>query len=182
MKKFIMIFVALLSVSGAFAFQAGDVLMGGDLEVATFRAWDGERYILLGIIPQFSGFVTDHITADLTLNCMAIGCNNRYVATATIGAGSRYFLNKMYAGIDFHYEMGGDRNYYSSRGFEYGGMLLTPKVGTLAAVVRDVYLDLQVYYMLGIGDIKVTGQGDRINNLNMFGIRVGFVVHPNSKQ
>lgn len=186
MKKYIMIIALLMAISAVFAFKSGDLLFGGNFEFA-FNNQNSEPYYLIGVMPQFGVFVTKNIAAELNMGYVRLVKDVEYeedddiLKIANYGGGLRFFLKNYYAGLVCNYE-DGSRDRPSDWGdYKYRALLLSPKVGVMAPLTPNIYIDLHTYYRFAVKEPEITESGGKVSNMDRFGIRAGLMVRPGSK-
>ena len=179
MKKYLMIVVALMAVSAVFAFQPSSMLIGGGFEFKSEQAdADDDVRTTIAFYPQLSGFVIENLCGDLILSYASSSYQKNSDSIFGIGVGGRYFFKNLYGGADFSYNLINSKALGAK--LKTNAMYLTPKVGYLAPVTPNTYIDLQGYYKMGLG----TYGGDLAdfdfdNEESCFGIRVGVQVNMN---
>ncbi len=176
MKKYLMIVVALMAVTAVFAFEPSSMLIGGGFEFTSQKDdSDADAVNTIAFYPQLSGFVIENLSADLILSLVNMSQDDDSATAIGIGVGGRYFFKNLYGGADFTYAL--NRAKYKSMfgstvKTKYNAMYLTPKIGYLAPVLPNTYIDLQGYYKLGLGEY--TGDMEDIDNEeSCIGIRLG---------
>lgn len=173
MKKYLMIVVALMAVSAVFAFQPSSMLIGGGVEFRSEkRNSDDDATTTIAFYPQLSGFVIENLSGDLILSYASTSYKKDSNSVFGIGVGGRYFFKNLYGGADFSYNLINSKTFLGK--MKTNAMYLTPKIGYLAPVAPNTYIDLQGYYKLGLG----TYGGDLAdldidNEESCLGVRVG---------
>lgn len=180
MKKCLIFIALVMALSGAFAFEAGDMMLGGNFEAAIFTTWDdSEIYFLLGMMPQVSGFVAKNVAVDVSSGYISCIGGGHYLWVLNHGVGARCFYRNVYAGLAYNYEMSRDKDasYFWDRR-NYRAHLLTPKLGAVAALGPHTYLDFHAYYRFVLGEAEKVQFYDNIPELKRFGFRIGFMLKP----
>jgi len=183
MKKIIVLVALLTSLSAVFAFRSGDLLVGGNIELGTAKIFKNSgRLFVLGIQPQLTAFATKNIAADVAIEYAYLGDKEGSISLWGFGGGGKCLYKTYYVGMSYHYEKTSVDRFITLDSYGYEANSLVPKVGFLAPIASNVYLDVQAYYKFSIGDIKVTGATDPIDDFSYFGIRLGLLAHPNPRQ
>ncbi len=173
MKKGLLILFSLLFVCSAFAFEAGSMLIGGQAGLGFSKSDsddDGTTEVVL--FPQIGYFVTPNVCVDGIVKLDIMGSESMDVTAFGIGAGARYFFNRIYVGADVQYQ---------SANISIGGsdrtetaMFGTIKGGYLFPILPGAYIDTQARYMMGLGDYGGDSSGS--NEQSSFNIMLGLQV------
>jgi hypothetical protein len=164
MKKSFFLIVCLVLVTGLslYGFEKGTKGVGGTLSFDADRLPDdlGTRYTL-SITPQVRYFVFDNFSVEVQV--MAGTTWGGYSSTATdlgFALGMRYFYRQFYAGLLFNYSGARVRGNIIIEGdMVYEGINwqrkkdLTFQVGRLFGIAKHLYLDLGLFYRVGIGEV-----------------------------
>ncbi|MGB4309374.1 MAG: hypothetical protein WBI94_03715 [Candidatus Cloacimonadaceae bacterium] len=177
MKKYLLIVVAMMAVSAVFAFQPSSMLIGGTFEFKSEKDdSDADAFSTVAFYPQLSGFVIENLSADLIVNILSQSTDGYKASSIGLGAGARYFFRNLYGGADFTYAINNENEevklLITTQKTKYNAMYLTPKIGYLAPILPNTYIDLQGYYKLGLGEY--TGDYEDVDNEeSCLGIRLG---------
>ena len=191
MKKFISTIACLcIMVSIPLsAFDKGTKTIGGTVVFNVSKAFkDSGSYYNLQITPQIGYFIVDRLCVDLDVRFTRSwekGQDAYY--SFGIGIGTRYFYKKFYAGAYFNYN--GSKSYTTFSIDEIDNSIdpitswmwskdLTFKVGRLFGISKNIYLDLGVYYNMGIGKIVFNADSSlNVNNeMKSFGTIAGIAI------
>ncbi len=174
MKKSLIILIALMAVSTVFAFQSGSLMFGGQIGYSSYKASNNDDALTAIVFaPQISRFVMENLSADLILSYASSSQGKNSNSSFGIGVGGRYFFKNIYGGLDFTYEV--LQVQIPRVGVSQNAMYLTPKIGYLAPIAPNTYVDLQARYKLGVGKYSGNFHGD--NEESNFGILVGLQVN-----
>lgn len=158
MKKVMLVFVAVLMMSSAFAFDKGTINFGGNASFSVEKAnSDADALTTLILRPQAGYYVADNICADLIFIYESQKEGNDVVKAFGAGLGARYFLLGAYGGLDLQY------NNVNMDTFIMDGtstsFYIIPKLGYLLPLGSGTYLDLGARYQIGVGDYGGDGSG-----------------------
>ena len=190
MKKNFFLIICLVLVTGLslYGFEKGTKGLGGTFSFDVDRLPDdfGTRYSL-SITPQFSYFVFDNFSVETQV---MLGTTwGGYSSTATdlgFALGARYFYRQFYAGLLFNYSGARVRGNIIIEGdMVYEGINwqrkkdLTFQVGRLFGIAKHLYLDLGLFYRIGIG--KATNSNTNFvyffdNDKTQFGTILGLAI------
>lgn len=172
MKKFFLIGLLVVLLGGfAFSFEKGFKGVGGSM---SFDADDSSEYYpteySISLSQAVSYFVFDNICLDLAPSFAVRWAEDMdtYVSFG-IGIGGRYFYKMFYAGFAFRYEESG------TKGRKYSAQYLDLKAGRLFGIAKNVYIDLSIVYLTGLGDIE-TPHGSIDNENKQLRVGAGFAI------
>jgi hypothetical protein len=192
MKKLLILIACLcvlVSVPG-FSLKKGTKGVGGSLSFSSSKfGSDSNALYNLRIAPQFSYFVLDHFCIDTSLLYSSCWEKDRdAVHSIGIGLGARYFFKKFYGGAYFQYYGSKSHTTFALEDDINSNVTpvtnwmwskdLTFKAGRLFDITKNVYLDLGVYYTMGIGKIvhKADASLNFDNETSNFGTLAGIIV------
>jgi len=192
MIKKIIALICCFLVSFAFAqFEPGTISAGALFGYNSYGdSEDGDRLDimsvgdsqmeLLVVKPTLSYFITGNISVDGLMNVMRIKSGDGDPQTIKLlgGGATMYFMQNFYAGGSIALQSSNsesdDWSYSSSA--QYIGI----QGGFLHKVAENVYLDVAVNYLMGIGDTKYeiedygeTYDSEDKNTANAYGINIG---------
>lgn len=189
MKKCFVLVVSLVLVtaSSLYGFEKGTKSIGGTVSFYGYKnsADDAARNVL-SIAPQGSYFLFNNFSIDVhVIFGTAWGGNSSSSTDLGIGLGGRYFYKKFYGGVFFNYSasrylateiIGGDMAYKKYNW--HARKDLTLRVGRLFDIAKNIYLDLGLFYNIGIG--KITNSIDSFvtldNDRSEFGTLAGVAI------
>jgi len=153
MKKGILLIASLFFICSAFAFDSGSMLIGGQAGFEFSKAnSDDDGTTDLYIFPQVGYFINPNICIDGILKAEFMNSESMDVNAFGIGAGARYFFDKLYAGADMQYEMANINNALTDTEKTESALYGTLKAGFLYMVLPGAYIDAQAHYVMGLGD------------------------------
>jgi hypothetical protein len=178
MKKGLLLFVSMFLVCSAFAFNQGSFNLGGTGSLFIDKAdSDADAVTTILVNPQVGYFVIDNVCADLIFTVAHQSDDDNTIASVGLGLGGRYFWKQAYVGADFQYQSDSyDSDFFGKS--TVTSIYLTPKVGYLVSIASNVYLDLGVSYLLGVGDYGADGSGSNDSSSLRFGVGFQFIINP----
>ena len=161
MKKGILIFVSLLFVVAAFAFDQGTINLGGSAYFESVKAnSDTDAVTVFSLNPNVGYFIIDNLSADLNLSVTSFDGNTDF----GIGLGGRYFYNNFYGGLQFDYKS------MDMGSATMSAMYLTPKIGYMMPLAENVFVDLGLRYQMGFGDYGGDATGSNETSVVHLGV------------
>lgn len=169
MKKALILFVVLLVATSAFAFEKGTMNLGGTASLSMSKAdSDDETTTAISLRPQFGYFVADNVCIDGIIIFESESYDDDSISAFGIGVGGRYFLNRIYGGLDFQYQsMTMD---ISPIDMNVTAMYIQPKLGVLLPLSSSVFADLGMRYQMGLGDYGGDGSGANESSTMAFSV------------
>ena len=171
------------------AFDKGTKTIGGTVSFNVSKTFkDSPSHYLLEITPQVGYFVVDSLCVDLGVSFSSSWEEGKDAYPSFgIGIGARYFYKKFYAGAYFTYY--GSKSYTTFVIDEIDQSVhpvtswmwwkdLTFKVGRLFGISKNIYLDLGMYYNIGLGKIVIEADSSlNLNNeMKTFGTIAGIAI------
>lgn len=185
-RMFLLICLCLLTALSAFAFEKGTKGIGGTVFFDGYKEADYRPTLYnFSLAPRVSYFLFKNFSIDVEIFFNTSWGKEYSTRTGLgFGLGGRYFFKKFYGGIFFNYT--GTRkkeNYYYEGQYEqsyYWRMVkeLTFKAGRMFGIARNIYIDLGVYYNIGLGKMtsSIEGLVDYENNRKRFGTLAGIAI------
>ena len=189
MKKSFVLIICLVFVTALslYGFEKGTKSVGGTISFYGYKINNeySTRHVL-SIAPQVSYFVIDNLSVDVhVLIDRAWGGNTYSTTSLGIGLGGRYFYKKFYGGVFFNYSavrrittvLVDDMLVYD--GYNWNKRKdLTLRAGRLFGIAKNIYLDLGIFYNMGLGKISnsVDSLSSRDNERTEFGMLAGIAI------
>lgn len=149
MKKTLVLVLLFLVVGSMYAFEARTKGIGGNISFNSAKDSISSFYIS----PKVSYFFVDNICLDVSFGYDIAWRKSGSYGTYedyNIGIGGRYFLKRFYGGLGFLYHAFKNRDTES----KYQEMELKLSAGYLIGIAKNVYLDVGIAYIKGLGDLK----------------------------
>ncbi len=158
MKKALVVLALIFCLGQVFAFVQGTKNLGGtaSLSMAKFDS-DDETETTLSLRPQLGYFFADNICGDLIFIYESQSYDGDTDTALGLGVGARGFYKNAYIGAEFQYDTVNIESVFSD--MNVNSMYIVPKLGYMAPLGHNVYLDLNGAYEMGIGDFGGDGSG-----------------------
>lgn len=167
MKKFIIVVFTVLMFVSLNAFEEGTVNIGGTASLSSEK-YDSndDPWLYMVAAPQLGYFIIDNVAVDIiptlaTYSQSGKSSGTSYTYTGTelgMALGGRMFYNGFYGGLSFLYLYGlYDSEYGTNRNKDKeSALFLTPKLGMVMPITKNVYGDLGMSYKMGVGKVNTT--------------------------
>ena len=149
MKKVVtmMIVLSLLASVSYAQFNTGSKTASGTVSWSK-NSYDGEDAgSLLMIAPSVGYFVMDNLSANVSLNMMTYSDDGESESITGFGIGAKYYMNNLYGGGSYNSLSWEDEDAMTS---------LLIEGGYLYGLNDNVFLDIGLDYLMGLGDNKST--------------------------
>ena len=165
-----------ISAGALFGYNSYGDSEDGDGDRQDIMSVGDYQFQFLLLKPTVSYFISSNISIDGIVNIMRYKYGDSDPGTSKdVGGGATmYFKQNLYAGGSFTLQSSksGSDDFSFSSSAQYIGI----QGGLLHKVAENVYLDVGVYYSMGIGDTKFEFEDNKSkdkNTANAYGINVG---------
>jgi hypothetical protein len=173
MKKWLLITVLIVMITfPALAFEKGTKSIGGSLGFSSYKfRSDDDAGKTLSISPNLGYFIMDNLIIDLSPS-FQLSWKEGFDSGIgfSIGIGARYFITKFYTGFMFDYLSSGTKGHMGH------SKKLTLLGGYLLPVVKNIFLNMGVYYNIGIGNGKTSSGYTYKNDTKTLTARAGISI------
>ncbi len=160
--------------STLFAFSEGTINPGGSISLGYIKNQSGgEPYASMYVAPQLGYFILKNVAVDVipSLSLYSQSGKNsngdHYDSSSAalgLGLGGRCFYENLYGGLALRFNY--STYHYESVSYGYRGnetsLSISPKLGCLVQVAKNVFGDIRVSYDIGIGKVK---NEDNVNGI-----------------
>jgi len=171
MKKIIALVVCLLMTTSIFAFDTGTKIIGASVSYESYKQFEDIDAINTFALDCYVGyFLMPDISLDIILWWQSVSQPywDYYKDTSTsktndilIGVGGSYYFGNIYGTAAILYELYSSKTETKSDDtWKQNGMFLGFGVGYLLPVVENVFVDIGVDYMMGLGKYSGDAEGD----------------------
>ena len=186
MKKIIALVICLLIATSAFAFDQGTKIVWGEADFSSYKYdKDADPVSLIELNTLVGYFLMKDISLNIILGWYNVSTKSscgdytyKYSYNdILIGLGGSFFIKNIYAAAAFMYNLTSDKEEVtkSDETTKVNATYLDFGVGYLVPIIENVYLDIGLDYMMGLGEYSGDdGEGD--NTESNFSIGAGIVV------
>ena len=174
MKRCVIFVSLFLLFTSVYAFEQGTINLGGNIGFSSYKSNsdDDDSETTISIAPNGGYFFIDNISGDLMINFSNATEGDYKSSRLQIGFGGRYFINQMYAGLGFMMGSGSSDSEVGET--ELSANFLNLKAGYLMPLAENVYVDLGLDYLMGIGEYGGDREGD--NEESKFEVKAGLQI------
>ncbi len=169
MKKIIALVICLLITTSVFAFDTGTKIVGGSVSYDSYKQYEDIDAINTFALDCYVGyFLMPDISLDIILWWQSVSQPYMYykdTSTSTtsdilIGIGGSYYFGNIYAMAAVLYELYSSKCDSKGDTWTENGMFLGFGAGYLLPVVENVFVDIGVNYIMGLGKYSGDSEGD----------------------